>query len=369
MVMPLIIDSHQDLAWNMLSYGRDYTRSVVETRQREAGTSIPELNGDALVGWPEYQRGQVAVVFSTLYATPAKWKTASDTIWYADSEKAHRLYQDQINVYRRLADSHPDKFCLISTTGELNSVIEHWSKPASEGAPVEGHPVGLVYLMEGADGIRSPRELAEWYDLGLRLIGLAWAGTRYCGGTGEPGPLTPEGRELIAAMADFNFVLDLSHMDEAAAYESLDRYEGPVMTTHANCAALLKGAETNRHLPDRVIEGLIERDGVIGLIPLNSFLKVGWLRNNGSRREEVSLDTLIAHIDHVCQVAGNSLHAGIGSDFDGGFGLQSIPPELDSIADLQLIASGLKARGYNDLDVENILGGNWLRFLRRNLPS
>ena len=158
-------------------------------------------------------------------------------------------------------------------------------------------------------------------------------------------------------------------MDEAAAYESLDRYEGPVMATHSNCAALLKGAETNRHLPDRIIEGLIERDGVIGLIPLNTFLKVGWLRKNGSRREEVSLEALIAHIDYVCQIAGNSLHAGIGSDFDGGFGLQSIPWELDSIADLPMIATGLKARGYGETDVENILGGNWLRFLRRNLPA
>jgi membrane dipeptidase len=227
----------------------------------------------------------------------------------------------------------------------------------------------MIYLMEGADGIRTPRELAEWYDLGLRLIGLAWAGTRYCGGTGEPGPLTPEGRELIAAMADYKFVLDLSHMDEAAALESLDRYDGPVMATHANCAALLKGAESNRHLRDHVIEGLIERDGVIGLVPFNAFLKVGWVRKNGSRREEVSLDALIAHVDHICQIAGDSLHAGIGSDFDGGFGLQSIPSELDSIADLQLIASGLRARGYGEADAENILGGNWLRFLRRNLPA
>jgi membrane dipeptidase len=367
--MPLIIDSHQDLAWNMLTYGRDYTRSVVETRKLEAGTYIPDVNGDALVGWPEYQRGQVAVVFSTLYATPAKRKESSDIIWYADPEKAHRLYRDQITVYRRLADSHPDKFCLVSSSKELDSVIEHWSRPVLDGDQSEGHPVGMVYLMEGADGIRSPRELAEWYDLGLRLIGLAWAGTRYCGGTGEPGPLTPEGRELIAAMADYKFVLDLSHMDEAAALESLDRYDGPVMATHANCAALLKGSESNRHLRDHVIEGLIERDGVIGLVPFNAFLKVGWVRNNGSRREEVSLDALIAHVDHICQIAGDSLHAGIGSDFDGGFGLQSIPSELDSIADLQLIASSLRARGYGESDVENILGGNWLRFLRRNLPS
>jgi len=362
--MPLIIDSHQDLAYNMLTWGRDYTRSVQETRRLEAGTSVPEINGDSIVGWPEYQRGQVAVVFSTLFAAPAKKKEAYDTIWYTNPDTAHRLYRDQINVYRKLADSHPDKFRLISSTKELNAVIDDWSKPALNG---EGHPVGLIYLMEGADGIRSPRELSEWYDMGLRLIGLAWAGTRYCGGTGEPGPLTPDGRELLAAMTDYNFVLDLSHMDEAAALESLERYEGPVMATHSNCAALMKGSDTNRHLPDHVIEGLIERDGVIGLLPFNTFLKVGWLRKSGSRREEVPLDTLIAHMDHVCQIAGDSLHAGIGSDFDGGFGLQSIPPELDSIADLQVISSGLKARGYNELDVENILGGNWLRFLRRNL--
>jgi membrane dipeptidase len=142
-----------------------------------------------------------------------------------------------------------------------------------------------------------------------------------------------------------------------------------VMASHANCATLMQGADTNRHLPDRVIRGLVERDGVIGLIPFNAFLKVGWKRDRGSRREEVPLDVLIAHIDHVCQLAGNSLHVGIGSDFDGGFGLQSIPPELDSIADLQLIASKLIARGYSEADAENVLGGNWLRFLRKHLPA
>ena len=351
--MPLIIDSHQDLAWNMLTYGRDYTRSVQETRRLEAGTTTPERNGDSIVGWPEYQRGQVAVVFATLYATPARKKEMGDTIVYADYASAHRLYRNQIDLYRKLADSHPDKFQLISSRKELDSIIEHWSKPARDD---EGHPVGLIYLMEGAEGIRSPHELSEWYELGLRIIGLAWAGTRYCGGTSEPGPLTDEGRKLISAMADFNFILDLSHMDEAAALESLDRYEGPVMATHANCAALMQGSETNRHLPDRVIRGLIEREGVIGLIPLNTFLKVGWLRKNGNRREEVSLDVLIAH-------------AGIGSDFDGGFGWQSIPHELDSIADLQMIASKLIARGYSESDAANILGGNWLRFLRKHLPA
>ena len=364
--MPLIIDSHQDLAWNMLTYKRDYTRSVAETRRLESNTLIPERNGDTLLGWDEYQRGNVAVVFSTLFAVPARKKELWDTIWYPDFDTAHRLYRDQILLYHKMTDSHPDKFRLITSTKELDSVIDHWSKPAKED---EGHPVGLICLMEGAEGIRSPHELSEWWDLGLRMIGLAWAGTRYCGGTNDPGPLTDEGRKLLSAMADYKFFLDLSHMDEDSALESLDRYEGPVMATHANCAALLQGADTNRHLPDRVIHGLIERGGVIGSVPFNTFLKVGWSRKTGSQREDVSLDAYIAHIDHVCQLAGNSLHAGIGSDFDGGFGLQSVPPGLDSVADLQLITSKLLARGYNKLDAENILGGNWSRFVREHLPE
>jgi membrane dipeptidase len=364
--MPLIIDSHQDIAWNMLTYGRDYTRSVHVTRRLEAGTTTPGRNGDCLVGWPEYQRGQVAVVFATIFASPARKKEVGDSLLYKDHQHAHRLYREQIDVYRRLADDHADKFRLIASRSELDSVIEHWSQPVPEG---EGHPVGLVYLMEGADGIRSPEELGEWYELGLRIIGLAWAGTRYSGGTGEPGPLTGEGRRLLAAMADYHFLLDLSHMDPAAAEEALDRYEGPVIATHSNCAALMQGADTNRHLPDRILRGLIERDGVIGLIPLNTFLKVGWVRKGGSQREEVPLETFIAHIDHVCQVAGDAQHAGIGSDFDGGFGLQSIPPELDTIADLQMVASRLIARGYSEADAANILGGNWLRILQKHLPA
>jgi membrane dipeptidase len=301
---------------------------------------------------------------------PARKKEASDMFWYTDAKSAHRLYREQITLYRKLADSHPDKFRLISSTKDLDAIIEHWNTPVHALRDADaGHPVGLIYLMEGAEGIRSPHELGEWWELGLRMIGLAWAGTRYCGGTGEPGPLTAEGRQLLSAMADHNFILDLSHMDEASAFESLDRYEGPVMATHANCAALMQGADTNRHLPDQVIRGVIEREGVNGLIPFNAFLKVGWKRDSGSRREEVPLEVLITHIDHVCQLAGNSLHAGIGSDFDGGFGLQSIPPEMDSIADLQMIASRLIARGYSESDAANVLGGNWLRFLRKYLPS
>lgn len=364
--MHLIIDSHQDIAWNMLTFKRDYTRPLAETRRLEANTLIPERNGESLLGWDEYQRGNVAVVFSTLFAAPARKKELWDTLWYPDFDTARKLYRDQYHAYRKWTDSQPDKFRLVTSTGELDSIVQHWSQPVRDD---EGHPVGMVMLMEGAEGIRSVKELPEWWEMGLRMIGLAWMGTRYCGGTNEPGPLTDEGRGMLSAMADLNFILDISHMDEAAALESLDRYEGAVMASHSNCAALMKGAESNRHVPDHVVELLIERDGVIGLIPYNNFLKVGWSRKTGSRREEVTLDAYIAHIDHVCQIAGDSLHAGIGTDFDGGFGLQSVPLGLDSIGDMQVIGTKLIERGYTETDAANIIGGNWLRFLRKNLPA
>jgi membrane dipeptidase len=362
---PFIIDSHCDLAWNMQTYGRDYTRSAAETRRLEKGSAVPESNGDSLIGWPDYQRGRVALVFSTLFASPARARMGAwDTVVYSDYEEAHRLYLDQLHLYRQLADSKPDHFRLILNTKDLRHHMDEWGSPEKK-----DHPVGLLPLMEGADAIRSPAELEEWYSLGLRLIGLAWAGTRYAGGTREPGPLTEEGRRLLKAMASFNFTLDLSHMDEQSALEALDLYEGPLAASHANCLALLPNFPTNRHLSDRVMRGLIERDGVIGIIPVNSFLKSGWSLSRGGRRDEVTLDVVAAHLDHVCQLAGDARHVGLGTDFDGGFGLQSVPPELDTIADLQKLVPLLVARGYSESDAAYILGGNWLNFLEKNLPS
>jgi len=364
--MNLIVDSHEDLAWNMLTFGRDYTRSAQETRALESGSPAVEHNGDTLLGWPDYQRGRVAVIFSTLFASPSRYVEGDwERIYYpdGDSKTAHRVYWGQLETYHRLADSHPDKFSLLASRADLKRILDDWSSPA------DGHPVGLIPLMEGAEGVRAPSELAEWWDFGVRIIGPAWAGTRFCGGTKEPGPLTDEGRALLKAMADFPFSLDLSHADEPAALEALDLYEGPILASHGNCLALLPGYATNRQFSDRLLRGLIEREGVVGLVPYNTFLKVGWLRANGSRREEAPLASFADHIDHVCQLAGNTRHAAIGSDFDGGFGLQSVPPEMDTIADLHKLADLLQPRGYSASDMEAILGGNWIRLMEKHLPE
>ena len=392
----LLIDAHQDLAWNALTFGRDYTRSAAETRAQEAATGslAPDRNGDTTLGWPDYQRGNVAIVFSTLYVSPAKQKMGDwDTEFYRDYNEAHNRYMKQVDFYHKLTDTHPDQFRLLQTRADLQNHLTQWdehlprlaayraqeAERQQSGEPTNPRtdeptlppsaPVGLVILMEGAEGVREPAELEEWWARGARLIGPAWAGTRFCGGTREPGPLTKDGYALLEGMAAFGFTLDLSHMDAEAALQALDTYPGTIIASHANANALLKDFPTNRHLPDEVIRGLLERDGVIGVVPANGFLKVGWQRASGSRKEEVTLQHVVAHIDYICQMAGDAKHVGIGSDFDGGFGLQAVPAEVDTIADLQKLAPLLAEKGYSDADIANILGLNWQRILGKTLPA
>ncbi len=364
MTPPLIIDAHQDLAWNIQAFGRDYTRPVAETRRLEAEAKALALQhqGHTLLGWPEYQQGRVAIIFGTLFVTPGRLKHEWETLYYDDFDSAHRLYRRQLDIYHELTDRHPDKFRLVASRPDLETALATWDDPAAE-----TRPVGLVPLMEGAEGVRSPSELEEWWQAGVRIIGLAWAGTRYCGGTREPGPLTDEGRALLKSMASIGFTLDISHMDELAARQALDLYAGPVIASHANAAALIPEYSGNRHLSDHVIKALAARGGVMGLVPTCRFLHYGWKR--GENRQRVPLELAAAHVDHICQLTGDARHVGFGSDFDGGFGVEAVPAEVDSIADLQKFAPILAAKGYEEEEIAAIFGGNWIQHLRDSLPA
>jgi len=359
----LIVDAHQDLAWNILTFGRDYSQSAADIRLNEKGTLIPKNNGDTLLGWPEYQRGHVALVFATLFAAPIRAKLGDwDNQFYADANEAYAIYNRQLDAYYRLVDANPEKFQLVLSQESLRNVLSDWGDDT-----VNEHPVGLIPLMECAEAVRHPTELEEWWERGVRIIGPAWTGTRFCGGTREPGPLTKDGYELLEGMADIGFTLDLSHMDEEAVHQALDGYPGRIIASHANVKALHPGTESNRFLSDRIIHGIIERGGIIGVVPFNRFLVNDWSPNDG--RMKVSLSHVVDHIDYICQIAGDAQHVGIGSDFDGGFGLQETPFEIDTIADLQKLAPFLAEKGYTEVDIEAILGQNWIKFLFESLPE
>lgn len=359
--MPLLIDAHEDLAWNALTFGRDYRRSALVTRQLEIGTATPENNGNTLLGLPEYLAGQVAVVFGTLFASPAAHTMGAwDTIFYKTPAEAHRHYNAQIDQYRRLADEHP-QFVIIENQGQLDRVLASWAHPDET-----QRQVGLVILMEGADAIREPEEAAWWQERGLRIVGLAWSQTRYAGGTAAPGPLTPEGRRLLRVMSDLGLMLDLSHASDESFLQALDVFDGTVMVTHATPRAFARtSGAPERFLSDEMIRRVTEKGGVIGLVPYCRFLKGDWVIGDG----RLPLTTLADAVDYVCQLTGSVAQVGLGTDFDGGFGVERVPTEIDTIADLQKIAPLLKTRGYSDADINAIFNGNWQRILRAGLPG
>lgn len=365
--MTLIVDSHEDLAWNIVNLNRDYTQSAYTTRLAEKDTAIPGFNGNTLLGWPEYQAANVALVFGTLFCSPRRRDKGNYPVQtYETPEEAHTCYRENLDAYQRLTDENPAKFRLILNQQDLSEHLEQWES-IEENDPKPALPVGIVILMEGAEGILEPAEVADWHEWGVRVVGPAWAGNRYCGGTREPGPLTKEGFSLLEAMASLGMILDISHMDHQSARQALDTYPGTMIASHSNAEALIQGIPINRHLQDHTISHLIERDGVIGVVPLNAFLDWDWRDHGG--RQSLSLEKVAAQIDHICQIAGNTNHVGLGTDFDGGFGVESVPHEIDTIADLPKLAPELKKKGYNEEDLARIFSGNWLRILKNNLPE
>ncbi|RME77374.1 MAG: peptidase M19 [Chloroflexi bacterium] len=358
-----IIDAHEDIAWNMAVLGRDYTRSVAWNRAREAGSDLPASVGQAMLGWPDWQAGQVAVVFATLYAAPCRHSLGPSRVrCYSSPQEAHQLYQAQLHLYHRLTRRYPDRFYLITSAADLSAGLAEW-----QASPPETRRLGLVILMEGADAIRHPDEVSDWYAAGVRIIGPAWAGTQYAGGTGEPGPFTAAGRSLLRQMAARQMILDLSHLAEEAVREALDSYPGPIIASHSNARALLPDNHPDRHLSDQTIRHLAERGGVIGVVLPIDFLKNGV--RLGDPRQQVTLDDVVRHIDYLCQCTGSARYVGLGSDLDGGFGLEHSPVGIDSIADLPRIGDALVRRGYSPADIAAIMGGNWRSFLEENLPA
>lgn len=352
----LIIDAHLDLAWNALQWNRDLQTSVYTIRSRESQLSGPG-RGQGTVALPDMRTGRVALCFATLLARSTG--RPIQNLDYSSPIQAYGAAQGQLAYYYGLEKA--GEVQIIRTPRQLEDHMiawEEWEINTTRPQPVSG----LVISMESADPVQSPQELLSWKDAGVRVIGPAHYGPgRYAGGTSTELGLTSLGKELLHGMEDAGMILDLTHLSDKAFWEAMDLFGGIVMASHNNCRALVPH---QRQFDDRQIRAIIERDGVIGAACDNWMLRFGWVRgakDNGP----VRMMDVTNHIDHICQLAGDSQHAGIGSDLDGGFGREQSPADLDTIADLQKIADTLSERGYKESDVASIMHGNWLRLLHR----
>jgi membrane dipeptidase len=360
----LIIDAHLDLSMNAMEWNRDLRLSVNAIRARERGMTDKPDRGRGTVSLPELRKGGIGLVVATQiarYVAPdnplpgwhsslqASAQTQGQLAWYKAMEEAGEMV-----MIRDLAglEKHVGMWM-----GGVGGQVEHAGAMADK-------PVGYILSLEGADSIVTPDHLQRAYEYGLRAVGPAHYGPgRYANGTDSSGTLSREGRALLREMRRLNIILDATHLCDDAFWDAMDVFDGPVWASHNNCRALV---DHNRQFSDEMIRALIGKGAVIGGA-LDAWMMVpGWERGRSEPREMgCNLEKVIDHLDHICQIAGNALHIGIGTDLDGAFGKEQCPYDLDTIADLRRMEELLGGRGYSAEDVKNILHGNWLRFLRR----
>jgi len=352
-----IIDAHLDLSMNAMEWNRDLRLPVQAIRDREKGLSDRPDRGKGTVSLPELRKGNIGLVVATQiarYVAPGNPLPGWHSPWQAWAQT-----QGQLAWYKAMEEA--GEMVMIKDAAGLEKHITLWQDQSDSGRV---KPIGYILSLEGADSIITPGHLEEAHAYGLRALGPAHYGPgRYANGTDASGALQEEGKELLRTMEKLNIILDATHLCDDAFWDAMELFNGPVWASHNNCRTLV---DHNRQFSDDMIRTLIQKGAVIGGA-LDAWMMVpNWVRGQSTPEGmECNLEKLVDHMDHICQLAGNVLHIGIGTDLDGAFGKEQSPYDLETIADLQKIPAMLSKRGYSPADIDNVMHGNWLRLLRK----
>jgi membrane dipeptidase len=351
-----IVDAHLDLSMNAMEWNRDLRKSIHEIRDREKGMSDKPDRGNSTVSFSELRKGNIGLVVATQIA---RYVGPENPLpgWHSP-EQAWAQTQGQLAWYKSMEEERQ----LVSITDweSLEAHLHYWETSENKAEK----SIGYILSLEGADSIVTLSHLERAYGYGLRALGPAHYGPgRYAQGTDATGYMGSKGRALLKEMENLNIILDATHLCDDSFWEALDHFKGPVWASHNNCRTLVKH---NRQFSDDQIKELVDRGAVIGGV-LDAWMMVpNWVRRVSTPKEmNCHLEIVIDHMDHICQIAGNANHIGIGSDLDGAYGKEQSPYDLETIADLQKIPQLLKKRGYSDTDIVNVSHGNWLRFLKK----
>jgi len=350
------IDAHLDLSMNAMEWNRDLRQPVIDIRKREAGLTDKPDRAKGTVALPDLRQGNIGIVVATQIARYVAPDNALPG-WHSP-EQAWAQTQAQLSWYKAMEAA--GEMVMIKDKAGLEQHLSLWLN----GEPNDNKPIGYILSLEGADSLVSVQHLETAYAYGLRAVGPAHYGPgRYANGTDATGGLQAAGKSLLKEMERLNVILDATHLCDDAFWDALRIFNGAVRASDNNCRALVNH---NRQFSDDMIKVLIERGAVIGGA-LDAWMMVpGWVRQQSTPAGmHCNLEKMLDHLDHICQLAGNTLHVGIGTDLDGAFGKEQTPYDLETIADLQKIPALLSKRGYAPADIENIMHGNWLRFLRR----
>ena len=366
-----IIDAHLDLAMNAMEWNRDLCMPVKDIRAREIGMTDKPDRTKGTVSLPALRKGNIGLVVATQIARAVA--PGSLLKGWHSPEQAWAQTQGQLAWYRAMEAAGEMK--QITNLSELEAHIQLWQEaphaineldPSKIKTANNKKPIGYLLSLEGADSLITQDHLHIAHRYGLRAVGPGHYGPgRYANGTDSSGGLNERGIALLKEMQSLGMILDATHLCDDAFWDAMEMYDGTIWASHNNCRALV---DHNRQFSDKMIQTLIQKGAVIGG-SLDAWMMVpGWQRGISTPISmQCNLEKLVDHMDHICQLAGNSLHIGIGTDLDGAYGKEQCPYDIETIADMQILPTILSKRGYQQTDIENVLHGNWLRLLRKTL--
>jgi membrane dipeptidase len=355
-----LIDGHNDLPWAL----RQNHRSRIEGLESGGDKREKPLMTDMA----RLRAGRVGGQFWSVYITGT-----------VTGDEAIRMTIEQIDTAHRLIAAYPRDLQLASTADDIGRI----------------HRSGRVASLLGVEGGRqiggSMAALRRFYDLGVRYMTLTHSQTTEWADSGTDAPkhdgLSPFGIEVVQEMNRLGMLVDLSHVSPATMKDAIAASRAPVIFSHSNAAAL---DPHPRNVPDDVLRLIPANGGVVMVTFVPPFVSPAvreWSSRNAGEearlkslyphdpaaveagvkawtaanpRPDATIASVADHIEHVARVAGHD-HVGIGGDLDG---ITTTVVGLDGVEDYPSLFAELIRRGWSDVNLAKLAGGNVLRALR-----
>ncbi|CCH55793.1 Membrane dipeptidase [Fibrisoma limi BUZ 3] len=358
----LTLDTHADAPIMMQKPGFD------------VGVAHDTKRDQSQIDFPRMKQGRMDAMFFAVYTSQGPRTPEGHA-----NAKASALRQ--FELIHEAVKKHADQAELATTPADAYR-IEKAGKRAVFIGMENGYPIGDDLSM-----------LRKYYDLGCRYVTLTHFANNLIGdsSTDPDGPLhnglSDFGKKVVVEMNRLGILIDVSHVADKTFYDALALSKAPVIASHSNARAL---CDFPRNMTDDMIRAIAARGGVVQVNFVSDYLRKPSDAHRAAKTkirmarvgremtpelearitaqsdsvskvyasERASLSDIADHIDHIVKIAGID-HVGIGSDFDGGGGVNG----LEDVSQIENLTVELLRRKYSEDDIRKIWGGNLLRVL------
>ncbi len=295
---------------------------------------------------PRLEKGGVGAIFFSVYVSSK---------YVEGNHSANRALQMIDTVKQDIINRYPETFQLALTADDILKAHKK-------------HKIAALMGLEGGHAIEdSSRLLRDYYRLGIRYMTLTHTNTNgwadSSGDINKPeiqhhNGLTPFGKDVVHEMNRLGMMVDISHVADKTFFDALDASEAPLLASHSSARAV---TNVPRNMTDDMIRALAHKGGIIQINFYCNFINQQAADAPKNTPVHAALADVVAHIDHVRQVAGIDA-IGIGTDFDG---IECAPEGLEDVSKFPNLTRALLEKGYSPADIKKIYGGNTLRLMHQ----